>query len=112
MEALLENLIHEIKQDQRYLNFIESEDKLQSKEVLTLLQEYHDLYEQYQDIKQYEPYISSDEIKEKWLTAKRRLSKDPTIQQYYQSYYELNELLEHITSIIFKDISDDIIITK
>ena len=112
MEALIENLLKEIKEDTRYINFMEAEKNLQDKDVLTLLKNYHQTYETYQDVKQYEPYISSEQEKQAWIEAKKKLSHHPMIQQYYQSYYELNELLDEVTNIVFKDISDDIILSK
>ena len=112
MEELIENLITAIKKDDRYINFQLAERKLQDSEVSALLEEYHRCFETYQDVKQYEPYISSDEEKQKWLKTKKKLAHHPKIQQYYQNYYELNELLTKVTSIIFQDISDEIILGK
>ena len=91
---------------------MEAEKHLQDKDVLALLNNYHQSYENYQNIKQYEPYISSEQEKQNWIKMKKELSHHPLIQQYYQSYYELNELLEIVTNIVFQNISEDIILNK
>ena len=36
---------------------------------------------------------------------KKQMTSNQDIQEYYQSYYEINRLLDHVTQIIFKDIS-------
>ena len=33
------------------------------------------------------------------------MTSNQDIQEYYQSYYEINRLLDRVTQIIFKDIS-------
>lgn len=111
MEELIENLIDAIKQDKRYLQFIEEEKKLEDNDVSLLLHRYQEIQEQYQDLKQYEPYISNEEVKKKLQTIKSQLSQHPIVKQYYQSYYQLNELLEEVTKLVFSNISDDIIMS-
>ena len=36
------------------------------------------------------------------------MSQNENIQKYYQSYYKINELLDEVTKIVFKDISDSL----
>ena len=43
--------------------------------------------------------------KEELKEIKKQMTSNQDIQEYYQSYYEINRLLDHVTQIIFKDIS-------
>ena len=40
--------------------------------------------------------------------VRKRMSQNENIQKYYQSYYKINELLDEVTKIVFKDISDSL----
>ena len=46
-------------------------------------------------------YYTYQNLKE----MKKQMTSNQDIQEYYQSYYEINRLLDHVTQIIFKDIS-------
>ena len=43
---------------------------------------------------------------------KNELIQNPLIQDYYQSYYALNDLLDEVTYIVFHDISDELQFNK
>ena len=40
------------------------------------------------------------------------MSQNSFIQNYYQAYDQLNDLLEEVTHIVFKNISDDLQIER
>ena len=50
------------------------------------------------------PLLTNEE-KEELKEIKKQMTSNQDIQEYYQSYYEINRLLDHVTQIIFKDIS-------
>lgn len=105
MERLIENLTNCIKAESCYLNYLDNASKLNDPEIQEILQNYHNCLEKYQEVKKYEPYIQIDEAKKALHDAKIELSKNATIQAYYDSYYILQERLSEITDIVFNQIS-------
>lgn len=104
----IDELVKAIKKDRLYQEFIEKEKTLQCPQVVMLLQQNQQLQEEYIRLKQYTPYISLDETKDKLKTIKRALTENQDIQEYYQSYYQLNDLLEDVTRVVFQNISSEI----
>ena len=41
-------------------------------------------------------------------TLKKITKQNPDIQKYYQAYYQLNDMLEEVTEIVFQNISSDL----
>ncbi len=105
METLIEELLAAIQTDSRYLTFMALE-----KEILAipLLQEYREAMQQYQEVKKYAKYIDITKQKEKMMRCKRMVSAHPVVQEYYQAYKEINEVLESVTKIVFDGISPDL----
>ena len=98
MNEIMNELIEEIQKDSRYLSFKDKSKLLLKKETNELLERYQETLNEINDLKKYEGYID--------LTSKKEELKEiKDIQEYYQSYYEINRLLDHVTQIIFKDIS-------
>ena len=94
MNETIYDLIDAIKEDKRYLQFKEQSLKLLNQETKELLDNYQNLLQELDDLKKFEKYID--------------LTQNENIQKYYQSYYKINELLDEVTKIVFKDISDSL----
>lgn len=108
METLIEELISEIKKDTRYLSFLVQEEKMKNPEIQTLLRNYQDAINAYQEVKKYANHIDISEQIATMKSLKREVSQHPVIQEYYQAYHEVNHLLDEVTKIVFKDISVDL----
>ena len=78
---------------------------LRKKETNELLERYQETLNEINDLKKYEGYIDLTSKKEELKEIKKQMTSNQDIQEYYQSYYEINRLLDHVTQIIFKDIS-------
>ena len=89
MNETIYDLIDAIKEDKRYLQFKEQSLKLLNQETKELLDNYQNLLQELDEIR-------------------KRMSQNENIQKYYQSYYKINELLDEVTKIVFKDISDSL----
>ena len=90
MNETIYDLIDAIKEDKRYLQFKEQSLKLLNQETKELLD--IDLTQKRQELNE----------------VRKRMSQNENIQKYYQSYYKINELLDEVTKIVFKDISDSL----
>lgn len=108
MEELLDKLVMEIKQDQRYLEYIEAENQLQNQETVSLLRDYQNKINQYDELRQYNQYIDNQEIKNELKELKKSLSNNQDILNYYEKYHCLNDFLDEITKIVFGGISNDL----
>lgn len=106
MDTLIETLVNEIKKDSRYLAFIEQEKKLQ--EVQPLLKEYQEASEMYQEVLKYQKHIDISKEKQRVRELKQKISTNQSVQDYYQAYHEVNDLLDSITKILFDGISEEI----
>ena len=51
-------------------------------------------------------------IKKELQQVQYEMSQNSFIQNYYQAYDQLNDLLEEVTCIVFKNISDDLQIER
>ena len=60
------------------------------------------------DLKKFEKYIDLTQKRQELNEVRKRMSQNENIQKYYQSYYKINELLDEVTKIVFKDISDSL----
>ena len=105
MNEIMNELIEEIQKDSRYLSFKDKSKLLLKKETNELLERYQETLNEINDLKKYEGYIDLTSKKEELKEIKKQMTSNQDIQEYYQSYYEINRLLDHVTQIIFKDIS-------
>lgn len=108
----IDELVESIIQDEIFKNYQVSEKALHSQELLLLLDRYQMVQEEYFKMKEYESYISIDDIKKKWKEMKEELAQHPQIQNYYYHYHQLNDLLDEITKIVFDGVSEDIYIDR
>ena len=99
LNELLDNLINEIKADQRYIDYLDAEKKLYIPENKSLLKTYQSKLDEYED---------NTNIKEEIKELKKQISQNSDIIDYYQKYHCLNDFLEEITGVVFKDISEEL----
>lgn len=108
MNETIYDLIDAIKEDKRYLQFKEQSLKLLNQETKDLLDNYQNLLQELDDLKKFEKYIDLTQKRQELNEVRKRMSQNENIQKYYQSYYKINELLDEVTKIVFKDISDSL----
>ena len=82
--------------------------KLLNQETKELLDNYQNLLQELDDLKKFEKYIDLTQKRQELNEVRKRMSQNENIQKYYQSYYKINELLDEVTKIVFKDISDSL----
>jgi len=108
----IDELIEAIVNDDVFQNYQEKEKVLHSDELMSLLNKHQMIQDDYLKMKNYEAYISIDDIREKLKEVKNELANHPQIQDYYQSYYQLNDLLDDISKIVFEGISQELCINR
>lgn len=108
MEELIEALIIEIKKDNRYVSFFTNEKRLQDDSVQNLLNNYQEALNTYQDLKKYNQYIDISQQADDLKQLKKQISENNIIQDYYQSYHALNDLLDSVTKIVYNNISEEL----
>lgn len=108
----IDDLVDAIVEDDIFKKYQVNNQKIKSEEMMPLLTKHQMIQEDYMKMKSYEPYVSIDETRKKLKDVKDELSHHPFIQDYYQSYYQLNDLLDEVTQIVFDGISKDIYINR
>ena len=108
----IDELVKAISEDEVFLNYVRENRNLHNEDILSLLTKHQMIQDDYLKMKQYESFVSIEETKEKLKEVKIELSSHPQIQSYYQSYYQLNDLLDEVTHIVFDGISDEIYLDK
>ncbi|MEG0366341.1 MAG: YlbF family regulator [Coprobacillus sp.] len=104
----IDELVEAIYNDKIFINYSESEKSLYDDDIQSLLRKHQMIQEDYLKNKKYSQYVSIDETKEALLDIKEEMKNNSIVQEYYNSYYQLNELLEEVTKIVFSHISDDV----
>lgn len=104
----IDELIEAIYDDEIFQNYVQSEKKLHDETIMLLLSRHQMLQDDYLRVKQYQKYVPSDDLKAKLKEVKKEMFEHPQIQEYYQNYYALNDLLGKITEVIFHDISEEL----
>lgn len=108
MFVILDELKYCIYKTNEYLSFIEVKNKLEDDEIHHLLLKYHDINAQYYEIKKYEKYTDISSVKDEYRKMRKEVSENKVIQDYYNKYNELNDMLDEMTNIIFDGISKDL----
>ncbi len=103
MEELINDLVDSIKKDKRYVALKEKEIALTNPKVILVMQRYQDALSVYQD-----GYGDKEELKKAVQTTKKELAKYQEIQEYYHAYHQLQQYLETINEIVYKDISKEL----
>ena len=108
MYTLIDNLVDAISKDKIFIEYKQNNKKIENDELKMLISRHQYIFEDYLRLKQYEKYVSIDETKKELLEVKKELTSHPLIQEYYKSYYSINDLLEEVTQVVFADISEDV----
>lgn len=108
MYTLIDDLVDAICKDEIFINYKQNNKLLEDNDLRNLIIKHQVIFEDYLRLKEYEKYVSIDETKKELLEVKKELTNHPVIQQYYNSYYSLNDLLEEVTHVVFDGISDEI----
>ena len=109
MNTHILELVSLIKETDIYKTYIENNNRLNQEPTYSLLTEYHSKIEEYNNLKKYNQYIDNSKLKNEIKDLKEALSKDENIIEYYNAYYQLNELLDEVTNLVFKDIDSSLI---
>ncbi len=112
MFDIIDELIEAIKKDDTYISYLKANKALNDTSTLALLSRRQTLMEDYNRLKQYEKYTSLDEIKNDIKEINEEINQNNIIMHYYQCYYQLNDLLEEVTDIIFDHISDELLLSR
>ncbi|MCD7809310.1 MAG: YlbF family regulator, partial [Erysipelotrichaceae bacterium] len=105
MFEIINELVDAIKNDDIYQSYINANKALNDTKTLALLSRHQSLMEDYYRLRQYDSYISLDDIKKEIQEVNEEIQKNDCIMIYYDKYYKLNDLLEEVTNIVFNDIS-------
>ena len=98
MYEKIDALIEAIMKTDEFIRYQEAVSQLYQSRTMALLSRYQTLMEDYLKMRDYSVDVGQAEVK-------KQMTSNQDIQEYYQSYYEINRLLDHVTQIIFKDIS-------
>ena len=112
MYELIDELVNAIVKDDIFVKYKQNNQFLDDDNLKILVSRHQAVFEDYLRLKEYEKYVSIDETKKELLEVKKELTNHPLIQQYYKSYYAVNDLLEEITNIVFDNISNDVLIKR
>ncbi|MCD7894910.1 MAG: YlbF family regulator [Erysipelotrichaceae bacterium] len=112
MFDIIDELIEEIKKDEIYQSYKKANLALNNPQTLALLSRRKNLMEDYNRLKQYEKYTSLDELNHDIKEVNQEINQNDIIMHYYKCYYQLNDLLEEVTSIVFDNISDELIVSR
>lgn len=108
MYTELDELIEAIIQDDLFQDYLEKEKSLYQKDVMALMSRYQTLQTDYLRMKQYEKYRPNDDMKKQLQSIHQQMLENPMILQYYQSYHQLNDMLEEVSHIVFEGISEEL----
>ncbi len=106
MEKQMDELIKLIQSHEYYKDYKEKEKQLDK--VKPILDDYQQIIHEYYDMKEYEQFQDISSIKNQLRQIKEKMTQTKEIVEYYQSYHQLNHLLQEITTIVFGHISEDL----
>ncbi len=112
MFEIINELVEAIKNDDIYQSYINANNALNDAKTLALLSRHQNLMEDYYRLRQYDTYTSLDDMKKDIQEVNEEIQKNDRIMNYYDKYYQLNDLLEEVTDIVFNDISDELQLTR
>ena len=108
MNELINELVDAIKEDQRYIHFQKASASLNNDDVLELMNEYQNVVNDLNYLQQFDAYIDISDKKNEFKEIKKKLAQNSIVQDYYQAYYQINDLLNEVTQIVFQHISDSL----
>ena len=105
----IDKIVNEIEMTSIFKEFVSCTNNLNNRDVFLLLSKHSIIQEDYFNSKKYSQYIDNSKLEEKYKEVKKELMNNQYIIDYYESYYKINELLEKVTSLLFDNISDELI---
>lgn len=111
LELMLNDLIDHIKEHEIFKEYELNNNKLFKPEVNDILKTYQVTIEEYNELKKFSNYINLDDIETRLKNIRKLMLDNVDIQNYQYSYNQLNNYLNEITTKIYGDISDKIIMS-
>ena len=108
MYEMMNNLIDAIIQTPEFKNYQQAQKGLYDSRTMTLLSRYQNVMENYLQLKDCPVDVGQNDLKKSLKEIQEDMKQNADIQNYYQAYYQLNDLLDEITKIVFKNISSDL----
>ena len=112
MYEMIDELMDAILKTEEFEKYNQAQCYLYHDQTVALLSRYQSLKEDYLKIKDYPGDIGQQSLKKELQQVQYEMSQNSFIQNYYQAYDQLNDLLEEVTCIVFKNISDDLQIER
>lgn len=112
MYEMIDELMDAIFKSEEFEKYNQAQCHLYHDQTVALLSRYQSLKEDYLKIKDYPGDIGQQSLKKELQQVQYEMSQNSFIQNYYQAYDQLNDLLEEVTCIVFKNISDDLQIER
>lgn len=101
----IDELVQAIEATEEFKNYQNALKQLSDEKVLALLSRYQGTLEDYRRIKDYSMDMGQEELKKQLQQIQKEMQQQSAIAYYYQTYHELNDLLEEVTKLVFQDIS-------
>ncbi len=108
MYSKIDKIVNEIVNTEVFKNYSKCYNDLYREDILLLLSRHSMIQDDYFKMKQYTQYINNDDLYNDYKKIKSELMNNDIIKEYYKSYYEINEMLEDVTQLLFNNISDDL----
>ncbi|WP_154888429.1 YlbF family regulator [Longibaculum muris] len=112
MEEIINELIDAILKDEKFKAYQQAQEALYDEKTLALLSRQKTMQEDYLRLKNYLDESSLSQMKDELREIKKEVLDNPKIKSYYQTYHELNDLLENVTKTVFQGISEDITLER
>lgn len=105
----IDNIVNEIVKTEVFKDFVNCTKNLNNNETFLLLSKHSIIQDDYLNSKKYSQYIDNIELEKKYKDVKKELMSNQYVIDYYESYYKINVLLDSVTSLLFDNISDELI---
>ena len=112
MYEKIDALIEAIMKTDEFIRYQEAVSRLNQSQTIALLSRYQTLMEDYLKMRDYSFDVGQTELKKQLKEVYHEMNQNLDIQEYYQSYHQLNDLLEEVTQVVFQDISCDLKIER
>ena len=112
VEEIINELIDAILKDEKFKAYQQAQEALYDEKTLALLSRQKTMQEDYLRLKNYLDESSLSQMKDELREIKKEVLDNPKIKAYYQTYHELNDLLEDVTKTVFQGISEDITLER
>ena len=104
---VLQKLITEVTQQTAYTQFIEAKEKINNKEITTLIEDIERTQKNSVHLNHYEKKQAFMQNEEKVDQLYQQLETNPIVQEYRECLMEANDLLQYITGYIEEKINEE-----